>query len=333
MKMRIKNDLSKILSLALLFLFSFILYACQQVDVEVIETPMPTPTPTLPPDQEAIWEKWEGSEHADTYIEGNGDNTYCARCHSPNNWNYSATVASNELILEEDWSNIGCDSCHQMDGRIAGEQYYWHDTITVYYEVVSSTTALCQECHLIGGEVPHSHLEMGDEVHQDFTCTDCHDAHDPYASCGDCHSDILEARSMPAQQHVNLSDQAQCLACHPIGMDAHSMETQRSGETDCLVCHANFANVSSDDLPPVYHTSTHIDVPCSVCHDASGLAVDLVEGLQIFATYRTYERSGSVVETEYKSHDLTTAVDCTRCHYKNNPWDLSESVLESDMTP
>ena len=343
-----KKHFQKILRLILLVFVLLGLYACQQSEGVGIETT--TPTPTLPPGQEAIWEKWEGSQHADTYSLEKGPNTYCASCHSPKNWDYAAKIdpppncvsckfsfedepriaPDNPLVAQEDWANIGCDVCHQMNGRLADPEYYWYDNATRYYEVVDSTTELCQKCHQDKDEFLHHRRELGDQVHQGFSCTECHDPHDPYASCGDCHIDIVLARGLPAQQHLNISDKSQCLRCHTNGMDAHSMEVQRTGEKDCLVCHEEFANLSDDNLAPAYHSSVHRAVPCSVCHDALGLSVGLVEGQDTWVTFRSVEMPFPQPEEPYSSHNLTTAVDCTRCHYANNPWGVPESLGKSN---
>ena len=66
-----------------------------EVTVVVPATPVP-PTPTTapppPPDQSAFVAAWEGSPHGNTYGEGKGPNTWCSRCHSPQNWDPEAYI-------------------------------------------------------------------------------------------------------------------------------------------------------------------------------------------------------------------------------------------------
>ena len=60
-----------------------------EVTVVVPPTPLPatsTPEPTALPDQAEYIAAWEGSAHGNTYGEGKGPNTWCSRCHSPQNW-------------------------------------------------------------------------------------------------------------------------------------------------------------------------------------------------------------------------------------------------------
>ena len=44
------------------------------------------PEPTPVPDQSMQLAAWEESPHGNTYDLGKGPNTYCSRCHSPQNW-------------------------------------------------------------------------------------------------------------------------------------------------------------------------------------------------------------------------------------------------------
>ncbi len=314
--------------IAIICLILFVLTACQPAE-EVAITP--TPTPTLPPEQKEAWEEWEGSQHADTYQpQAGADNTYCARCHSPLNWDHAATLENNVTVPEEEWHHVSCEQCHYTDGRIADAGVTWYNSYTEVYEYIDTYDELCTKCHV--DEEPYFHYgrDMGDEIHQGMVCTDCHDAHDPYASCGDCHLDVLEAGALPGAQHVGLSDRSQCLECHTNGMDTHSMEVQRQGEKDCLVCHDYFANLTEDDLAPVHHSSVHSQVDCTACHDATGLEIGLVEGIEKLAPMRTVEYPNETVTQVYHSHNLTTAVDCTKCHYDGNPWGAADFAAQEE---
>jgi len=317
----------------------------------MLPTVVITPTPTLLPELKGIWEAWEGSLHADTYNLEKGPNTYCAKCHSPTNWDYSAKIdpppncvsckfpfepeprvaKNNVLVSEDEWASIGCSVCHPVDDTIVDPQFAWYDNATGYYETVSTTTELCEKCHRDTQTFIHHKRDLGEEVHTGFTCTDCHDPHDPYASCADkgCHSDIAAQRKLPTDKHVNITTKEQCLVCHPLGMDAHSMEIQRGGEKNCLVCHDYLANISPDDLAPVEHSSIHSLVECVACHDGSGLTVGPVEGEDTWTTFRTIESPLGSVTEPFKSHNLQIAGECGRCHFKDNPWEIAETVDSS----
>lgn len=312
---------------------------------------MVPPTPTLPPDQLLIWEAWERSSHADSYDLEKGPNSYCARCHSPANWDYTAAIdpppncvsckfssepepriaINNPLIPEDDWAGIGCYVCHQMEGREAAPQFAWYDNATGYYETITTTTELCEKCHVDTNRFLHHQRDLGQDVHAGFTCTDCHDPHDPYASCADigCHQDVAAQRKLLLDQHANIKEIDTCLECHTGGMDTHTMEVQRNGDNNCLICHDYLVNFSTDELPPVEHSSVHSKVDCVACHDASGLAVGPIEGEEIWAAFRTVESPFGLVSEPYQSHNLQRTVACDRCHYIDNPWGITGSVENS----
>jgi hypothetical protein len=44
------------------------------------------------PNQALYWNAWEAGPHANTYDLEKGPNTYCAKCHSPTNWDPAAVV-------------------------------------------------------------------------------------------------------------------------------------------------------------------------------------------------------------------------------------------------
>ena len=78
---------------------------------------------------------WESGPHNNKYDLYKGPNTYCARCHSPLNWDPKATVGKPPncfsckfptdkevrisplapLIAEADWKKVDCAVCHRGD--------------------------------------------------------------------------------------------------------------------------------------------------------------------------------------------------------------------------
>ncbi len=120
---------------------------------EVLPEPEPTqpppPEPTPLPDQSMFITAWEEGPHADTYDLGKGPNTYCSRCHSPQNWDPAATVdrppncvtckfptdaelriaSTMDFVEEEDWVGITCESCHQMENGVVVPGLAWLNTV------------------------------------------------------------------------------------------------------------------------------------------------------------------------------------------------------------
>jgi len=252
-------------------------------------TPPVSASPT--PDQSAIWRAWQSGPHAHTYDLGKGPNTYCARCHSPRNWNPAATIdpppncvsckfpsestprsaKGNPLVAQADWKNIGCEICHLVSDGHVEPDIMWLDVVTGYHETVTSTTALCEKCHTDTPAIRHKRTMTGG-AHLGFTCTTCHDPHSTRASCTTA-------------------------ACHPTVLSAPSA------------------------IPG--HDRAHASVACVACHDAAGLQVGpQPDGRWI--TWRTTELLGQKSTAPYQSHSIQRVVDCTRCHYPQNPWGLSE---------
>lgn len=338
--------------IAVIFLF-LILIACtcqanqnNPSGEDLVESAVPSPV--IPPDQMLIWETWESSSHEDTYDLEKGPNTYCAKCHSPANWDYSATIdpppncvsckfssepepriaESNPMVPEDEWASIGCNICHRMEAGKADPEFVWYDNASEYYETLATTTELCEKCHLDTNKYLHHQRDLGQDAHVGFTCTDCHDPHDQFARCSDkgCHSDVTAQRKRVLDQHVSISEKETCLVCHTAGMDMHTMEIQRSGEDDCFICHDYLANISPDDAAPIQHSNVHGLVDCVACHDAAGLAVGPIEAEDVWTTFRSVELPMGLVSEPYQSHNLQRSVECGRCHYSDNPWELSDSV-------
>lgn len=254
--------------------------------------------PTATPDQSSYWLAWQNGPHADTYDLESGPNTYCAKCHSPDNWDYQATIdpppncvsckfpseayprvaEGNPLVPGEEWASIGCNVCHRVENGIAESEFAWHNSITGYYETVSTATELCEKCHLDSEALNHKR-KLGEGAHADFECTDCHDAHDASASCE---------------------------ACHLISM----------------VNGAQLMNKVTPEPVQIGHSRVHEAVSCVGCHDASGMEVGLIEipagssgeSKEVWVTFRTTESPLGLSRDPYQSHNLKRSVECTRCH-------------------
>jgi hypothetical protein len=224
-------------------------------------------------------------------------------------------------VPEEDWVNIDCSVCHRVEGENFDAQVTWLNPITGYHETLTSTTALCEKCHR-DSESGLSHTrQLGDGAHADFVCTDCHDPHSTKASCtsSGCH-------------HITVTNNAECSECHPDALAKHTMEQLHSGGHDCMGCHGDLVGVGMNGIQALAHNPIHLSkILCVACHDASGLEVKPIEQDGIWITWRTTEGPLGESTEVYQSHTLQREVDCSRCHYANNPWGLI--LLETIEAP
>lgn len=178
--------------------------------------------------------EWANSAHADSYDQGMGANTTCARCKSPKNWVADPIAAQAALdcasckrvpgeprpnldagvpVAESDWQNISCDVCHQP----AGDSFltsiaYWNNELG-QYEAVASETALCARCHK--GEHGFQVVEEQSQstAHSGWECSACHGPHGTRSACTDCHDPFAGDASEDHARH----EQVNCTACHDAG--------------------------------------------------------------------------------------------------------------------
>jgi hypothetical protein len=103
-----------------------------------------------------------------------------------------------------------------------------------------------------------------------------------------------------------------CTDCH----DPHSTAAS------CANCHKTLSTAAG-------HDAAHKNVACTACHDASGLkSAPNANGQWVSFRTTISASSGRASESAIVSHALQKAVDCTRCHYNNNP-----AKLRSFVTP
>lgn len=277
-------------------------------------TVAPTAEPTPLPDQSAIAAAWEAGPHSHTYDLGKGPNTYCSRCHSPQNWDPASSVdlppncvtckfatdedlriaTTMDFVEEEDWIGISCETCHHMENGVALPGIAWLNTVSDQHETVSNVNELCAKCHLTtsgvsasgGRGVTHA-IELGGSAHANWAgewpqsdrpqyCSDCHDPH------------TMEPK--------------QCLDCHE---DIPSSSTHMRGFNDLMLDR----------------------VSCMACHDASGMLVgpDPESGPddRFVTLVSEVGRDGEPSTAFAVSHSVQWQVSCDRCHHEENPWGLT----------
>lgn len=266
------------------------------------------------PDQMA---EWAASAHGNTYDLGKGPNTYCSRCHSPQNWDPAARpgpppncvtckfpqdpelriAPTMDFVEEADWVGIACSTCHVVEGDlIQTTSNAWLNPIAGEYEPVATSNELCGKCHTnstgvseTGGRGVDHEIILGGSAHRNWAatigmrrpdrCTDCHDPHTQQpAACTDCHTNVGE-------------------------IEVH----QTHGEV----------------------------VSCVACHDASGAQVgphpDEAMGGVWTTILSEMSRSGEMTTSAIVSHSLQWEVSCDRCHFADNPAGLT--VLDATGAP
>ncbi len=290
------------------------------VTVVVEPTQLPPPAPTPPPDHSDIMLAWEQSPHGNTYDLGKGPNTYCSRCHSPQNWDPEATTdrppncvtckfdfdpelrnaSTMEFVAEEDWVGINCETCHRVQDGVVQEGIAWLSPLTHEYIDVATPNELCTKCHLTsqgvsasGGRGVTHEIYLGGSAHKNWAgvlsnekkpdyCTDCHDPH--------------------SQQPKD------CVSCHEINETEHAM--------------GNYAKMADK-------------VSCMGCHEADGMAVgphpDPAKGGIWVPIVTEVGRTGEVTSTAVISHSINWLVSCDRCHFDGNNYELP--VLTAEGKP
>ena len=289
----------------------------KEVEITVVVEPTAVPPePTeVPADQAEYHVAWESGPHS-TYDQGRGPNDWCARCHSPQNWNPEATVGrppncvsckfpgqemtvgdGNVLIEEEDWNAIPCETCHVMEGEFATE-IAWLNPISMDYVAVSNSTELCEKCHVsttgnaFGSAVDHkitlggsAHLNYGGFISEEAPPTYCTDCHDPHTAepkqCVDCHAEAVEKAEHAGGAYGMMKDTVTCMACH---------------------------DASGADVGP------HPD-----------------EDNDLWVTQLTTVGRGGPSTSAVISHSIVFTVACDRCHFEENVWELTVRTATGEI--
>lgn len=196
---------------------------------------------------------------------------------------------------------VGCEDCHSVENGIVMNELQHGKPQTGRNEAGLGEDPICGRCH----QVP----SVG-SAHPDFSCGDCHDPHVVKVSCTDsgCHSNIptvfYELPATPTNGHPTNGSSF----CG--GGNCHSMATAVAQTTRSI------------------HGPAHAFVACEACHGGSPMKAgpSLENGRWVLL-----HEDGSELPF---SHDLQSGVDCSRCHFENNPWGLSQvSGLEFDQLP
>jgi hypothetical protein len=247
-------------------------------------TPIPpTTTPHVATAEEVATAQaeWTASAHADTYDQGMGANTTCARCKSPLNWDAQAPAAplaqdcasckripgqprpkleEGVPVPQSQWQDIGCEICHEPVGDSFMTSLSFWNNERQQYETVENAQELCAHCHEGRHGFNVVEEQLASPVHQGWECTRCHGAHGAPSACEDCHDISLGSARLEHERHPTVN----CTACHDNGQ----------------------LNIVLDDNPKSQFYGTY--VPLRYAHTL----------------------------TSWPSHNLQIAVDCRRCHHR-----------------
>jgi hypothetical protein len=201
-------------------------------------------------------------------------------------------------------AKFSCEQCHSTNGGVVTNNLTWKDVSSGLVEVISTSTQLCAKCH--EGQLAPSSLEDTTTIaHVNFECTSCHDPHSGQASCTQsiCHSDIRSTLYAQVEQP-----------------EFHSTTSGDPNSPYCggSACHELASQVA---MAPIYHQPVHRNIPCYVCHDASGMKVTMNDN-QSWITVDNSNQGNSSAIKESVSHIIGTGSGCSRCHYYENPWNL-----------
>ncbi len=254
-------------------------------DLSITPTPEKTPEIYVASEEELqiAYAEWSGSRHANTFNQGMGANTTCAKCKSPTNWDpnnlaqdsaldcYSCKripgeprpeLIGGEGVSQADWQNISCNICHQPVGDSYSVAIAFWDQASKTYISVQNTNELCAKCH----EGQHGFEVIKEQevspAHNGWACTKCHGAHGAPAACTDCHDPQAVSGAAEHARHPNVN----CTACHDAGN----------------------LGLWLDENPASRHFSQYI--PKRYAHTV----------------------------TSWPSHNLSKSVDCKRCHHPAN---------------
>jgi hypothetical protein len=296
-----------------------------EVEVEVtriVEVAMEPEVPVVEiPEQTAILAAWEASPHGNTYDLGKGPNTYCSRCHSPQNWDPESTTGpppncvtckfptdeevrmapTMGFVEEEDWVGINCETCHIMEGDQSTGELAWLNVRNDEHEPIGNPNELCEKCHLTsdgvswtGGTGVTHEIYLGGSAHKNWAgilddtwrpeyCSDCHDPH--------------------------TQEPMQCVDCHP--------------------------SVLTSDDHIKGNNEAHANVNCIACHDASEAEVGPHPDEDMGGVWTTVlssvDRAGEPTLEAIVSHSVKWNVDCDRCHFAENAYELTEYTADGEI--
>lgn len=237
----------------------------------------------LPLDLKQVWQK---SKHANSFVaSADGNNNDCSRCHAPMNW---LPTSMNEIP-------VTCQSCKfniSTPKPIAKADW---------------KNVGCEQCHKTDKDGVTKQIAWLDATIAQFDTNA-----DPYqpvksstALCVMCHRDATKI-DLGKTAHASMG----CTNCH----DPHSTAATCTNSQ----CHTNALKPAK---PIAGHDAAHANVTCVACHDANGWKAQPADN-KTWVTFRPTNSLGDPKPMPFTSHNLQKTVDCARCHFGGNPWNL-----------
>jgi len=245
--------------------------------------------PTATPDPAAIKVAWQSSPHANSYVQdSSGQNNTCARCHAPINW----MPAMDDLP----------ESCFACKFEL--------EVPPPTISEVDWTDIPCNICHKV---------DKKDNIQPEYAWLEI----------------------APLEEYAEVASSSElCLKCHaPVDIPGHGTINLGGAHAgyECTQCHSAHDTLASCDpagchaeptSPIAGHDADHEAVSCVACHDGSGMEVGPNEENGIWTTFTSGSTNVSADKFAFTSHNIVLEASCDRCHFVNNPWRLSDSVVE-----
>jgi len=229
-------------------------------------------------------------------------------------WEMSAHA--NTYVLDALGKNSTCARCHAPTSFVPSMEDMPESCAVCKFEVAPPPPTIaetdwgnvtCNICHRVKKDVvqpEYAWLSVPpiDEYEYVATTTEL---------CMKCHGEMdIVGHGVPnlANAHQGYT----CTECH----DAHSTTATCASE----LCHASVANQAT---PTPGHDENHAAVTCWACHDMDGQTV----GPDDQGKWVTFLPDSTI---PFASHNIVKQASCDRCHFVNNPWNLSASVSQTN---
>jgi hypothetical protein len=226
---------------------------------------------------------------------------------------WQASAHATTYVLDDAGENNVCARCHAP------------------VNFVPSIDEIPQACFTCKFEVSDPEPLIAEVDWVDIPCYVCHEG-----DASDVNPEIawLEMPLLESYAEVNSANEL-CLKCHgDEDIPGHIFPQLGGAHADyqCIQCHnAHDTTASCDDeachadvMDPAAaipgHDDDHQHLLCWACHDASGL--DVIPN-QDLGTWTTVLGSIPIV-----SHDIVKEASCDRCHFADNPWDLTTEISQ-----
>lgn len=273
------------IALVLLLVTVPLLIAVQISSARTLEVsqPLPTPAGSIATEEQLAMarEAWAQSAHSSTFDDGLGANTTCARCKAPLNWDPSQSLAQQEAL--------DCASCKRTPGAPRPELASGVPVTLADWQNIG-----CEVCHRPADDSYTTDIAYWNQALQQYETVESVDD-----LCAKCHEGRHGFRVIEELGASEIHSGMTCTECH----GSHGQASR------CSDCHDPALSSGAAEH------ARHPDVNCTGCHDAGGLSIwyETEPSSKHYGEYITIRFAHAL--TSWPSHNLTTTIDCTRCHH------------------